>query len=654
MKKFQRDPSKRTGRKFRRREALAAFGVGATSLVAGCLGTGDDEAEPGDEGDTGSVVTNEFTTTFLGSQEDVQFNPHNLTLGADWELINPLFTRTIIDSRTHREYYPIGLADWSVDGGEVSITVLEGLTWHNGDPVTAEDYVRTLRLQFYQGPTGNARLDLEPYVDDPEDIYAEDEYRLRVELDERYNPELIEKYIVGGSEHGGNFLHHEELYGEYLDRFEDAGSDDEITEIQAELSEETIRDPEPYANGPFQLEEIDTQGIRYSTYDDYPWPAVQENLEENYGLDLSAFPDELNFETLQVNFYSDRQALQQAGITGDIDGGSGFEIDSETDLNQFPEYGDYNPITSGWTDAFVFNVVNGEYADLWRDQRVRKAFAHILDFEGISHQYSGEFGIIDRRDHFSGMSPPMLDIVSDDFLDQLTTYEQDHDLARELLEDAGFTEEGGQWYTPNDELFEVPWAAPSTVQWQIDGMEYAADNLSEFGIESTVEVVEGTTFFGQTIPNLEYELSRGFIGFGIGTEGWENTWIRYDSGDDMEDPFSYYLQEPYGEPGLQVPPIGEPDSDDRVEIDPLELYHELTRTDDEARIEEISQELSWAFNQTVPKLPGSSGVYGWYMTERWDYPDDYGQDPLAGLMPWTYVLPQIGALSAKTEDEYEG
>lgn len=641
-----------------RRKLLTLTGAGAGGFLAGCVGQEDDpddaddengvDDDPAPDDEDDPLVRNEFVTTHLGAQEDVQFNPHNTTLPPEWDITNAVFTQTVVDSRTHGTHYPVGLRDWEIEPDEVTVHVLDGLTWHNGDPVTAADFVRRVRIGYYAPWSRGYSQMPENVIEDPEDVYAVDETTAVVELDQVYNPIIARDEVVVGA-----FSHHEEHYGEYLEMFEDATTDEEIGSIVEDLASFNLRDPEPYACGPFEFTGVDSQGVYMETYDDYPWAEIQENLEENYEeLDLSAYPDELNYDGQFHQFFGERPALHQAGIQGDIDGGDGFEIDSEADLEQYPAYADFNPIISGWTDAFVFNWVDGEHADMWRDERVRKAFAHILDFEAISRQYHGEFGHIDRM--FSGTSPPMRDPwLTEEFLESLPTYGRDEERAAALLDDAGLTQEDGQWYKPDGEPFEATWAAPSTVQWQIDGMEYAASNLTQFGIESTVEVVEGTTFFGQTLPNLDYELSRGFIGFENVVSGWNLTWIRYDGEDQEDEPFSYYLQEPYGEPGLEVPPVGEPDSDETIEVDPVALQEELEQTVDDDRITEISETLSWTFNQTVPKLPGSAGVYGWYMTERWNYPNDYGEDPLAGLMPFTYSLPQIGAISAKRESEFE-
>ncbi|WP_162989911.1 ABC transporter substrate-binding protein [Natronorubrum halophilum] len=606
-----------------RRQLLALTGAGTAGLLAGCTG-GSDRDE------------NEFVSTYLGTVEDVQFNPRNITLEADWGMMAALYADAAVESRTHGEFYPVGLSDYTIDGDRLTATVHDSLTWHNGDSVTAEDVVRSVQVGYI------GRENVVDYFDDIEDMYAEDDHTAVFELNDTYNPVAIQTYVL--SEHP---IHaHEEVYGDLVDRYLDA-SESEREDIQAELAELNHRDPEPYACGPFELENIDNQGAHFVKYDDYPWADIKGNLEDNWDLDLSSYPDELNYDGLRFRFFGERAALHQAAMNGDIDGGDGFEIESEDELSSnYPDGADYNPIVSGWNDAFVFNWVNGEHADAWRDARVRKAFAHILNFEGISEQYHGEYGVVDTT--FGGMTPVMEEYVSDDFLDSLTTYDEDWDRAEELLEDAGLTKEDDRWYKPNGELLEARWAAPSTVQWQIDGIEYAASNLNQFGIESEVTVVEGTTFFGQTLPSLDYELTRGFIGFSNVMTGWDLSWTRYDGENEDEEPFSYYLSEPYGEPGVEVPPVGEPDSDDRIEVDPVELVSQLTYTTDEAELMELSETLAWTFNQSVPKLPGSAGVYGWFMMgDRWDYPNDYGNDPTAGFMPFTYSLPQIGALSRK-------
>ena len=137
-----------------RRQILAATGVSTVGFLAGCF---DDDTETG-TGD--GLVANERVTGHLGSEQDVQFNPYNVTLEPEWDLTLASFASMVQEARTHGEYYPIGIRDWTIDEDVLAVEVHEALTWHNGDPVTADDLVRSVWLaDLVSDP-------IEQYIDD--------------------------------------------------------------------------------------------------------------------------------------------------------------------------------------------------------------------------------------------------------------------------------------------------------------------------------------------------------------------------------------------------------------------------------------------------------------------------------------------------------
>jgi peptide/nickel transport system substrate-binding protein len=289
----------------------------------------------------------------------------------------------------------------------------------------------------------------------------------------------------------------------------------------------------------------------------------------------------------------------------------------------------------------LFNLINDDDADAWRDRRVRKAFAHIIDLPSVANQFYGDFA--EHRPRFSGLGPTLEEqLFEQSFLDSLDRYEQDFDKARSLLESAGFTHEGKWWRKPNGDLLTPSFVAPTSVQYYVSGFQVAVSNLKQFGIKAELNAVEGTSFFSKSLPNLDYGLTRGYYGKMAAPLAWKATWVRYD-GPDEED-YAAYLQEPHDSTVVEVPPVGEADSSDTIEIDVLERYNEVRFTSNEEKIREISRELAWAFNQTVPRLPVSTVPTSWYLVhDEWNYPA--ADSPLGLIEGLVWMFPQFGGVS---------
>ncbi|WP_425073288.1 peptide ABC transporter substrate-binding protein [Sagittula sp. S175] len=88
------------------------------------------------------------------SQEPTVFNPHMLHIevdeGVHWALFDPLFAVEpdgTFSPRLVTEVPTVENGGISEDGTEWKVTLKEGVTWHDGTPLTAEDVKFTLELQ---------------------------------------------------------------------------------------------------------------------------------------------------------------------------------------------------------------------------------------------------------------------------------------------------------------------------------------------------------------------------------------------------------------------------------------------------------------------------------------------------------------------------
>ncbi|MFC7189785.1 ABC transporter substrate-binding protein [Halocatena marina] len=616
-----------------RRELLALTSGGMAIALAGCTGA----ANRGESGESGASTGEAFTGALTGHQStstDIQFNPYNITLETSTRSQTALFPYLAVQSLSTTEWIPVAAKDWSIDGTSLTVQLLDGFTWHNGDPVTIDDLERTLKLSAHMNSY------MSDYVESADDITASNDTTVTVNLSSMFNSSGLYSNVFGNI----RIDVPEAVFGSYMEEFSDATTEKERDRIRKEVGEFNWREPEPHASGPFELDSITTQALHCTQYDDYPIAEVQKNIKRKTGYDLSTYGTDPNYSEMEYQLSQTRNKVTQLAISDTLDGGDGLDIDSKEELQQkFPQYAEYRQIPTGYGTSIMFNMIDGAHADAWRDQRVRKAFAHIIDLEGVAQQFYGDF--TDTRRRFSGLTPVLEQKLFDEaFRNSLTTYDHNPEKAAALLRDAGYTKDKW-WIKPNGEPLKATFQGPTSVEYYLRGWQVAASNLRKFGIKSQVVSIEGTTFFSKTLGNLEWDLTRSYYGSIDEPSAYDLSWIRYDGPEEHE--YSWFLEQPHDEAVVTVPPIGKPDSNKTITINITDTYNELTKTIDPDMLSTLSKRLSWAFNQTVPKIPIGQVNYSWYMTsDSWNYPAK--DHSLGNLYPFTWSLPQIGALQRKS------
>jgi peptide/nickel transport system substrate-binding protein len=596
--------------------------------LAGCQRSGSSDTTQVN-GDPAATTYQVPITGHATSEESIQFNIFNITNQPWFGSQCLLFAYLSWQSAADFAWQPFAARRMDISDEVWEIELIDSLEWHNGDPLDADDLARQFKLSAFteQRAVGN-------YIEDPADITVTGDHTVAIQLDDTYNPDSLKINVLTQNP----IMAPEPVFGEYLERFQDASTNGETQSVRQELTQFNWEDPGSLTSGPLSLEAITSQGIRLRPYSEWPIDAIQSNIQRNTDTTLPAGGYDFD---LEGQFYSDHNSVTQAVISGGIDGGAGISAKSQADLDRYPESGEVRLLKSGSGISIIFNMIDDEHADAWRDQRVRKAFAHIIDLDGVAEQFFGEF--VEHSGRFSGLIPKMDEKLFDDaFLNSLRTYEQDFEKARSLLQEAGFSQNSKGWRTPDGEAFTPKFVGPTSVQYYLSGFQVAVSNLKEFGINAELNAIEGTSFFSRTLSNMEYGLTRGYYSHSVTPLAWRRSWVRYGGPEEHE--YSAYLQQPFDSTVVEVPPIGEPESDETIEIDILERYDAVRRATDQSEIIEISKELAWAFNQTVPRLPVSPQVQPFYFEhDDWEYADS--DDPMGQYPLW--LMPQYGGIAEK-------
>ncbi len=332
---------------------------------------------------------------------------------------------TLINFEPGQSTLTQGLAtEYSLEGQSASITLREGVMFHNGEEFTAEDFVATYRrfvdsdYEYYAGDdyvSAYGPFTLGSWIDE---IQVDGDYSMTIQLTQSYAPFLRNLAMFAASVHS-------------LAAIEEYGT---------ELSSN------PVGTGPFQLSNLDDANelIRLEANSEY-W-GEGPNV------------DEVVFVTIGQN--STRAQSLASGELDIIDGlgaQSSVQVENASNANLVRTEG----INIGY---MAFNMASREE---FRDRRVRQAVSHAINTEAIVNEIYSGFAT-----QASQPLPPNVLGHNDD----IDPYPYDPEEAQRLLEEAGY----GDGFSFELATFQNPRGYnPSPIQTA----ETVASNLGDVGIE---------------------------------------------------------------------------------------------------------------------------------------------------------------------------
>ncbi|ADE03762.1 ABC transporter substrate-binding protein [Haloferax volcanii] len=419
----------------RRRFLTAAGAAAATAGLAGCSGGGGEDTTTESDETTGEGETDqtETETEDGGSTPVLRYGRgshsptldfQNSTSGEVAKVTEQLYD-TLINFEPGQSTLTQGLAtEYSLEGQSASITLREGVMFHNGEEFTAEDFVATYRrfvdsdYEYYAGDdyvSAYGPFTLGSWIDE---IQVDGDYSMTIQLTQSYAPFLRNLAMFAASVHS-------------LAAIEEYGT---------ELSSN------PVGTGPFQLSNLDDANERVRL----------EANSEYWGEGPNV--DEVVFVTIGQN--STRAQALASGELDIIDGlgaQSSVQVENASNANLVRTEG----INIGY---MAFNMASREE---FRDRRVRQAVSHAINTEAIVNEIYSGFAT-----QASQPLPPNVLGHNDD----IDPYPYDPEEAQRLLEEAGY----GDGFSFELATFQNPRGYnPSPIQTA----ETVASNLGEIGIE---------------------------------------------------------------------------------------------------------------------------------------------------------------------------
>ncbi|MGM1018845.1 MAG: ABC transporter substrate-binding protein [Actinomycetota bacterium] len=410
------------------KKLIPAVTLGVTmTLLAGCTGGSPDDSSGDTAGDSSANV---YLYDSPGS-----FNPLKPPQGAE-QLTMSLVFDNLVTTGPDFEFVPRLAESWDVsdDATEYTFHLGEGLTWSDGEPFTAEDVV--FSLNAYADPEvssamGSRLSDVVGYddfasgaADSLSGVEAVDDTTVTVTLASP-NAGFLSLIAYGSV----FYILPEHVLGEV------AGAD---------LLENEFFDMPDVGMGPYTIEEFNL--------DEDVVLAANENYRSDVGID-----------TLYLKMLTSDVATAQLA-TGEID----LVQISPLDLDAVE--GMQGVTVSSMPAAGFFRLLPN--FERFPDERVRQAFLHAIDRQGIIDGILGGYGSTINSTIMTEWALP----------DDLEQYDYDPDRAVELLEEAGFD---------FDEEIQVSWIPGQRDRDQM--IDVVLANLQDIGINAVAQQIDAAT-----------------------------------------------------------------------------------------------------------------------------------------------------------------
>lgn len=604
---------------FGRRKYLAA--AGGVAFLAGCLGDdgdggGDDQEPPDDDGPAGfdpaDLPDDIRVMARLGESElpgDMNFNPysqtppgtHTMDLCHDLLACNPYQGEIVLR----------GLDDWSwdPDSAVLTKTLRDDLVFWNGDQLTAEDVHAYDELNRVSAGS--------PYTE----INVVDDLTIEYTIESPPNENLVRNQFLPGRTRWQNA----NLWTEWLERFEDASSDEEIDEVTQNLAEHSRGIDEWLdgrgGTGVFEIVDYSETEIHYEPV--------------NHG--DHRYSDDLNIQGFKM-------IVTEYGSSRADEFFADGQIDTHTSALD-PQYvgvvPDYIENVALWELMFAYQIIiNERNHDALRDYNFRRAMASVINTANVSTNF-GDTRSNPIETH-SGLDPSSNEQYWGDDLGQLLDYsaqDSDHDRADYWLEQSGYSRDGGTIVDDaGDEVDDIRFFNGGDFLFQIPG-ETAAQQMQEYGFPIDYNEVprsQKTTTVDEKMGEWDLSMTSHYAAgdnhassffhpvsrFGnrmVGAQGGEEQLRQwYDEGKERS---------PYnGKPlKLEIPTqLGQEDlSGDTKEIHRLDWYKRARSSNDQDEVNQLIRDLSHMHNfhlSSIDVLYLISGYVG--NTRDYDWPSE--------------------------------
>lgn len=473
-----------------------------------------------------------------------------------------------------KTYMPVLGESFTQEDNVITIKLREGVKWSDGTPFTSKDVITTFNLGFI----GNWIA-----WDHLESIEAPDDYTVVATLKQAnaITTQLITNVVINSPYH---------IYQEWADQIapvianrkagENSQKYDQATTDATQKIRESLHEFKPEAlqavgTGPFVATNLTTSQATLKKNDNY-WNPNNIKFNEIHILRTTSLEAQLNlimsggydFENLGLSPDVHQQVLKD---------NPNMRVMLGSDLGQ---------------PALQFNMRIAPMDNIL----VRQAIHHVIDRESL--MYIAEPGSEAADLTSSGMIPAMRDeFLSQDFLDTLTTYNNDTSKAEELLLEAGWSRtSNGIWADETGKPVQLEFATTNSYPTFFLCADAIVNQLNEFGITTTLKSMESSAYW----KYLQEQGSMMSISMRPGSPNYGEPWEIYrsffiDGAADLG--FTTLAEKKAGLTNVIL------DLPDGTKLDTGALLDELLNTPDQDRKIQVTEYLAKTINDLSVFMP---------------------------------------------------
>ncbi|MEN1966810.1 oligopeptide ABC transporter substrate-binding protein [Lentibacillus sp. N15] len=405
-----------------------------------------DEAKA-DEAQKGGTVTYGFEQPFKGLLEQ------GLYEGEDDVHILELMTDSLVNTNDELEPEP-GMADYEVDkdAKTVTFTIKDGIKWHDGEPLVAEDVAYAYEViadPDYEG----SRFENVAMIEGAE------EYRQgKADSISGIDVKDDQTIVLHLTDVAPNTIDNLWSYPMPKHYYKDIAVKDLPDSDQVRKN--------PIGTGPFKVKNIvDGELVELERFDDY-WQG-------------EPYLDGINYKVIDGSLASG--ALENGEIDIMKIPSSQYEEIKEMDNLEIREEAALSYTYIGFKFGHYDkkekkNIMDN---DKFQNKKLRQAMAYAIDRQGMLDSFSNGLGEL-----IESPMPPVSWAKADD--SELTTYDYDPEKAKELLDEAGYkdVDDDGWREDPDGNKFTVNFDAMSGSDISEPRAQYVLQNWQDVGINA--------------------------------------------------------------------------------------------------------------------------------------------------------------------------
>lgn len=699
-----------------RRALVGALGAGAAGSMAGCFGdNGGTETPTAGNGNNNGGETDDSTPTATPSVDELA-HVEGQTLTIPWggnpeehSFVNPgAFPFAVRGSVGMTKPWDVGMelgmrGPWSnsesrstektmlsyesvdIAADELTVEVRSDASWSNGDDLLAKDFLgQTLAFRLFPN-VQSFDAAAENGVALPVEAVTGFEYDGKtLTLTSNFDGfgEIIESNvllsILTGWEASLWGLHPTPRispYTEWKSAIEEHFEKTKAGDVDPwNNSDESIQQ---VAHPPWQGGEVRGAGVSDELWEKFRQPA---NIVTNGAFTVSAYEgnqairfqkneeyynaDKVNFDEVVLEVHQEDRAIW-AALRGDhLDFHYG-QVPTNV-ANSFPD--NYTQVLNRANSGACL-AVNHDKA-LFEDRRARQAILYALNTDTIARTIHSqrEKPVKTPGGHTWGIE----NWVDSSFIDEtLQSYEQDLEKAASLMEDAGFSREGGNWVTPGGDPVSTTFATTKdTPKAEVS----VVNQLNNFGIQSSVQTVNQSTF-NQNRDNGELAMWNTNWGVGWTASGLarfysliveQKQWTKWHNiYPDQQVEQTEYLEdgliaeatpEAHSAYTVEAPPVGKPNGNLK-EWEVGRISYAAWIANSKQQYKNNVRKLAWIFNYNLPFLPLTQSQNQIFMdTGHWFWPAEDAKLWQWSGVNWTapHQMVPNGDVQANPDNPEEG